>query len=164
MNSIFHRTSVRKYTEQPVEQEKIEKILRAGMAAPSAMNQQPWEFYVVENKEVLEKLSKCSQYAGSVEKSAVTFVVCYRNDSLRADYREIDCTACTENMLLEIDHLGLGAVWIGIAPIRERMDDVAKVLDMPENLSAFALIACGYPESIREQQDRFEENRIHYVK
>lgn len=83
MNSIFHRTSVRKYTNQPVEQEKIEKILRAGMAAPSAMNQQPWEFYVVENKEVLKKLSKCSQYAGSVEKSAVTFVVCYKNDSPR---------------------------------------------------------------------------------
>ncbi len=201
MNSIFHRTSVRKYTNQPVEQEKIEKILRAGMAAPSAMNQQPWEFYVVEYKEVLEKLSTCSQFAVSVEKSAVTFVVCYRkapsamnqqpwefyvveykevleklstcsqfavsveksavtfvvcyrNDSLRADYREIDCSACTENMLLEIDHLGLGAVWIGIAPIKERMDDVAKVLDMPENLSAFALIACGYPESIKEQQKR----------
>ena len=60
MNSIFHRTSVRKYTNQPVEQEKIEKILRAGMAAPSAMNQQPWEFYVVENKEVLEKRSLAS--------------------------------------------------------------------------------------------------------
>ena len=76
----------------------------------------------------------------------VTFgYLCYRNDSLRADYREIDLFACTENMLLEIDHLGLGAVWIGIAPIKERMDDVAKVLDMPENLSAFALIACGLP-------------------
>lgn len=164
MNSIFHRTSVRNYTKQNVEQEKIEKILKAGMAAPSAMNQQPWEFYVVENKDILDKLSKCSQYAGSVAKSAVTFVICYQNDSFRADYREIDCSACTENMLLEIDHLGLGGVWIGIAPIKERMIDVANVINLPENLSAFAIIACGYPESIKEQQNRFDENRIHYIK
>lgn len=164
MNSIFHRTSVRSYTDKTVEQEKIEKILKAGMAAPSAMNQQPWEFYVVQNKEILEKLSKCSIYAGSVAKSSVTFVVCYRNDSLRAEYREIDCSACTENMLLEIDNLGLGGVWIGIAPDKERMSNVSNAVDLPENLSAFALIACGYPESIRDQENRFDENRVHYIK
>lgn len=67
-------------------------------------------------------------------------------------------------MLLEIDYLGLGGVWIGIAPVKERMENVAKVLDIPENLSAFALISCGYPENIKEQQNRFNIDRIHYIK
>lgn len=164
MNSIFHRTSVRSYLEKPVEDEKIEKILRAAMASPSAVNQQPWEFYVVTEKEMLKKLSDASQYSKMVEKSAVTFVVCYRNDSIRAEYREIDCAACTENMLLEIDNLGLGAVWIGIAPIEERMKYVESVLDMPENLRAFALVSCGYPEKEQLQKDRFDISRVHYIK
>ena len=79
------------------------------------------------------------------------------------EYAPIDMSASVENLLLEADALDLGAVWLGIAPLNERMEAVRNVLDIPEDLDAFAIIPCGYPESIHPQQDRFEKQRIHYV-
>lgn len=166
MNAIFHRVSIRKYKEQEVEQEKIERMLRAAMAAPSACNQQPWEYYVVTNKNKIEALSKTSPYAGCAKHAPLVFVACYRKEEgiIAPSYQEIDLSASVENLLLEADELGLGAVWMGIAPGIERMEAVRKVLDLPERLNAFALIPCGYPAESRPQQDRYEEKRVHYVR
>ena len=163
MKEIFHRTSVRKYLDQKVEKEKIELLLKAGMAAPSAGNQQPWEFYVVENKELLEKLSKTSPYAGCVKQAPLGIVACYKKECRMPEYAQIDMSACVENILLEADSLGLGAVWLGIAPLKERMEAVREVLHIPDDLEVFAIISCGYPETTRPQQDRFDTNRIHYM-
>ena len=163
MNSIFHRVSIRKYEEKPVEQEKITQMLKAAMAAPSACNQQPWEFYVVTDKNVIERLSEASPYAKCAKDAPLVFVPCYRTEGIAPDYFEIDLSAAVENLLLEADHLGLGAVWMGIAPDEGRMNAVKKVLDIPEHLRAFALVPCGYPAEARAQQDRYEESRVHYV-
>lgn len=163
MNEIFHRTSVRKYQDKPVEDEKIEKMLRAAMAAPSAGNQQPWEFYVVKNKATLEKLSKTSPFATCTAAAPLAFVACYRVNCRMPEYAQIDLSACVENLLLEADALELGAVWLGIAPLEERMVAVRAVLNIPETLKAFAIIPCGYPETVRAQQDRFDRQRIHDV-
>ena len=163
MNEIFTRRSVRKFLPTMVEDEKIELLLRAGIAAPSMGNQQPWEFYVVKNKETIEKLSKTSPYASCCASAPLTFVACYRINCRMPEYVHIDMSASVENLLLEADSLGLGAVWLGIAPLKERMDAVREVLNIPENLEAFAIIACGYPESVRPQQNRFDKDRIHYV-
>lgn len=163
MNEIFHRTSIRKYLSKPVEDEKIEKLLQAAMAAPSAGNQQPWEFYVVKDKATLEKLSKTSPYATCCASAPVAFVACYRIHCTMPEYAQIDMSASVENLLLEADALDLGAVWLGIAPLKERMEAVRNVLDIPKDLDAFAIIPCGYPESIHPQQDRFDKQRIHYV-
>lgn len=166
MNAIFHRVSIRKYKEQEVEQEKVERMLRAAMAAPSACNQQPWEYYVVTNKNKIEALSKTSPYTGCAKHAPLVFVACYRKEEgiIAPSYQEIDLSASVENLLLEADELGLGAVWMGIAPGIERMEAVRKVLDLPERLNAFALIPCGYPAESRPQQDRYEEKRVHYVR
>ena len=163
MNEIFHRTSIRNYLDKPVENEKIEKILQAAMAAPSAGNQQPWEFYVVKDKTTLKKLSQTSPYATCTASAPLAFVACYRVNCTMPEYAQIDMSASVENLLLEADTLELGAVWLGIAPLKERMDAVRTVLNIPENLDAFAIIPCGYPESIHSQQDRFDKQRIHYV-
>ncbi len=163
MSGIFHRVSIRKYLDRPVEQEKIVTMLRAAMAAPSACNQQPWEYYVVADKEKIAELSQTSPYATCVKEAPIVFVACYRKELIAPSYAEIDMSASVENLLLQADELGLGAVWIGIAPIEERMENVAKVIGLPENLSAFALISCGYPGETREQQDRYEESRVHYL-
>lgn len=80
MNSIFKRVSIRKYQDKPVEQEKIERMLRAAMAAPSACNQQPWEFYVATDKEVIGKLADSSPFAGCAKNAPVVFVPCYRKE------------------------------------------------------------------------------------
>lgn len=161
MNSIFHRTSIRKYQDQKVEPEKIERILRAAMAAPSACNQQPWEYYVVTNKAVLEQLSKSSPYAGCTLQAPLAFVACYRKKLIAPEYAEIDMSASVQNLLLEIDSMELGGVWLGIAPVKKRMLAVSQILKLPDTLEAFAIIPCGYPAEEKNQEDRFDEKRIH---
>lgn len=161
MNSIFHRTSVRRYLDKAVETDKIEKLMRAAMAAPSAGNQQPWEFYVVTEKKKLEALATTSPYAGCTKDAPVAFVACYRKKCMMPEYAQIDLSASVENLLLEADSLELGAVWLGIAPLEDRMKKVKQVLSIPEDLEAFAIIPCGYPVKLNEQQNRYEENRIH---
>ena len=164
MNSIFHRVSIRKYTDQKIEEEKIMQMLRAAMAAPSACNQQPWEFYVVTNPEKIKELSRVSPYTGCAKGAPLVFVPCYRETGVAPGYYQIDLSAAVENLLLEADSLGLGAVWMGIAPGEDRMEKVRKILEIPEDLFAFALVPCGYPAEKRPQQDRFKEERIHRVK
>jgi nitroreductase len=161
MESIFHRTSIRQYLQKDVEEEKVTKLLKAAMAAPSAGNQQPWEFYVVKDKQKLQELAATSPYAGCTANAPMAFVICYQNACQMPEYAQIDASAATENLLLEADALGLGAVWLGIAPLDERMEAVRKVLSIPDNLSAFAIIPCGYPAEKRVQQDRFDPEKIH---
>lgn len=164
MNTIFQRTSIRNYEDRPVEKEKVEQLLRAAMAAPSAGNQQPWEFYVVTDKEKIEKLAESSPYAGCAKRAPILIVSCFKTeDILFPEYAQIDLSACTQNILLEAVELGLGAVWLGIAPIPERMEVVKELLDLPQNLEAFAIIPCGYPAEEKVQQNRFEQSRIHIV-
>ena len=165
MEAIFTRTSVRSYESRPVEDEKIEKILRAAMAAPSAMNQQPWEFYVVTNKSALRQLSEASPYAGMTAEAPAALVLCYRQtDTKVPELVEVDMSLATENILLEIEALGLGGVMLCIAPFEERMAKVAEALDLPKHLSVFTVIPFGYPAKKKPQQDRYDESRVHYVR
>lgn len=163
MNSIFHRISVRKYKDTPVEQEKVEQMLKAAMAAPSACNQQPWEFYVVTDKNVIGQLSESSPYAKCAKGAPLVFVPCFRSEGIAPEYFNIDMSAAVENLLLEADDLGLGAVWMGISPDETRMNAVRNVLNIPEHLHAFALVPCGYPAEEREQENRYDESRVHYI-
>ena len=164
MESIFHRVSIRKYADKPVEQEKILQILKAGMQAPSAADQQPWEFYVVTNPDTLKALSQVHQYAGCVAGAPVAIVPVYRKKGLLFPmYAQIDMSIAQQNIWLETDHLGLGGVWLGIAPQAERMEAVHKVLSLPEDVEAFSIFALGYPAETRTQENRFDETRIHYI-
>ena len=163
MADLFHRVSIRKYQDRPVEREKIVEILRAAMAAPSAKNQQPWEFYVITKKDTLEKLSKASPYAGMTANAPVAIISAYRKDCDVPCYADIDMSIAMENLWLKTDEIGLGGVWIGIAPIEERMELVHKMLDLPENVKVFSLFAMGYPAEERPQEDRYDPARVHYV-
>ena len=107
MNSIFHRVSIRKFQDKPVEHEKIETLLRAAMAAPSARNQQPWEFYVVTNKDLIQKLSTVSPYAGCAKDAPVLIVSAYREDVICPAYAQIDLSIANENIWLEADALAV---------------------------------------------------------
>lgn len=163
MNSIYHRVSIRKYQVRPVEPEKTEAILRAAMQAPSATNQQPWEFFVVTNKEKLKALSETSPYAQMTKDAPAAIVSAYRKDCRVPAYAQIDLSIAMENLWLETDAQGLGGVWLGIAPIEERMKAVEDVLGIPDTLRAFAIFPYGYPAEERSQQNRFDESRIHYI-
>lgn len=163
MNSIFHRTSIRTYLDKKVEAQKVEKMLQAAMAAPSACNQQPWEYYVVTDTDKLKELAQASPYAGCTANAPMAFVACYRKECIVPEYTQIDLSASVENLLLEADTLELGAVWLGIAPLQDRMDNVRKILSIPEELEAFAIIPCGYPQQVKAQQNRYEKERVHYI-
>ena len=164
MSNIFERVSIRKYEDRPVEEEKILAILKAAMQAPSATNQQPWEFYVVTNKETLRKLSEVSPYASMTKDAPVAIVSVYRKECKVPEYAQIDLSIAMENLWLETNDQGLGGVWLGIAPNEERMKKVEEVLNIPDHLRAFAIFPLGYPAETRTQQDRFEEERIHYCR
>lgn len=162
MENIFHRVSIRKYEDKSVEKEKILQILKAGMQAPSACNQQPWEFYVVTDKEKILSFPKplpIPDAAGAL----VVIVPVYRKEGLPVqDMAQIDMSIAQENIWLETDALGLGGVWIGIAPLKDRMALVHDILKLPENVEVFSF-ALGYLAESRKQQDRFDKSRIHFV-
>lgn len=165
MQTIFNRASVRSFDGRKVEAEKIELLMKAAMAAPSACNQQPWEFVVVTEPEILGRLSECSPYAGCLREAPLGIAVCMRTEGLRApDYAQIDASAATENILLEAVHLGLGAVWLGIAPGPERMEAVRQVIGAPETIQPFGLVACGYPDKPVVPANRYDPVRVHYEK
>ncbi len=164
MNSIFTRRSVRSFTAKKVEADKIEIILKAGMQAPSAGNQQPWEFYVIEDKDKLFKLSEFSLYATPLKNATLGIVVLGNTDRLKFhDYLDQDLGACTQNILLEAVNQGLGAVWLG-SKGSEREDFVRNFLNLDNNLVPFAIIALGYPkdDDANTFTDRFEKKWIHF--
>ena len=164
MKEIYTRVSIRKYQPEPVEPEKITAILRAAMAAPSAGNQQPWEFYVVTNPELIEKLSTVSPYSGCAKNAPVVIVSAYREKLWAPMYAQIDMSIAMEHLWLACEEQGLGGVWMGIAPQEERMQAVEQLVGIPEGLRAFAIFPLGYPAEERQQQNRVDESRIHYIK
>ena len=164
MSSIFHRISVRKFEDRPIEKEKIVQVLKAGMQAPSACNQQPWEFYVVTDKEKIQELSTATPYSKCAAGAPVVIVPVYRTEGLVApSYAEIDLSIAQQNIWLETDALGLGGVWFGIAPMEDRMEEVHRLLELPENVKVFSMFALGYPAETRPQQNRFVPERIHFI-
>ena len=165
MNTIFTRTSVRSFENRAVETEKIEQIMKAACASPTAMNQQAWEFYVVTNKEILQQLGNSSPYSTPAANAPAAIVVCYNKDRLKVpEMADIDCAIATENIWLECETLGLGGVMMGVAPFQDRMAEIGKILNLPENISAFTIFAFGYPKNKQPQKNRYDENKIHYVK
>lgn len=166
MNSIFHRRSIRKYKDMPIEEEKIQMLMKAAMASPTTANQQPWEFTIVRNKDVIKRLSKATPYTGCAASAPVVIVVSYRTKNLPfPDWTQIDCAIAMENIWLEADILGLGGVWLGIAPVEERMKEVDKIICNQDDVRSFGLFAVGYPneEKIQEENYHYDSSRVHYI-
>lgn len=165
-NNILKRTSIRSYENKPVEKDKIEKLLRAGMAAPTAMNKQPWHFVVVTDKGQLQKLSEANPYAAMAAKAPLAIVVCGdMNKAAEGEARECwiqDCSAASENILLAATGMGLGAVWTGTYPSKERCADVAKVLGLPESLIPLNTIVIGYPDADVSPKNKWNTENISY--
>ncbi|WP_394525430.1 nitroreductase family protein [Lacrimispora sp. JR3] len=168
MQEIFNRRSIRKFTNQTVEPEKIDRLLRAAMQAPSAMNQQPWEFIVVQDKECLEKLSLTSPYAKLVAGSPLTIVLLANKDDIKVPGAlgwEEDMGAAAQNILLEAVHLGLGGVWLGVATTETIPQEISRLFDLPGHIMPFAMISIGYPDGQENKfVDRYKEEKVHYEK
>lgn len=164
MDTILKRRSHRKFLNKKVEEEKIKEILRAGMHAPSSFDQRPWEFIVVTNKELLNKLGDATPYSKAVKECGCAIVPCYKESELRNTHYVIcDMSACVENMLLEATYLGLGSLWIGGAPKMDVSNNIKKILNIEDRLVPFCIVAIGYSDVEREFDDRYDESRIHKI-
>jgi nitroreductase len=166
MREIFNRRSIRKYENRPVEKEKIDKLLHAAMQAPSSLNQQPWEFIVVENKDALNKLSLAMPHSKPVAGSAVTLVLLANSNNFKfPDDWQQDMSAAAQNILLEAVHLGLGAVWLGISSVDSAVNYVKDMYSLPDDIKPFALMAIGYPDGQKNEfVDRYNTKKVHYEK
>jgi len=166
LETILTRRSVRKYQQRPIEKDKIEMILRAGMYAPSAHNSQPWEFIVVRDREILKSLSSVQYW--NMLKDADTAIVTLANTKnymgSDAHFFIQDCAAATENMLLAAHALGLGGVWLGLYGRGEKMKTVRDVLNIPEEIYPFGIISLGYPAEEKHPHTSFKEDKVHYEK
>ena len=167
IENIMTRTSVRQFKAQPVEQDKVDILLKAAMAAPSALNLQPWHFIVINDKETIALLS------GKQPTSAPLMIaVCGDTDKTMLpdgnaklpDFWVEDVSAATENLLLAAHALGLGAVWTGVYPAMDRTAEVANVLNCPQNIVPLAVVRVGYPDESPEPKNKFKEDNISYNK
>jgi len=168
-NIIFQRTSVRKYTEEQISPEQIELLLKAAMAAPSARNIQPWEFIVVQDRDFLNKISEFGTFAHMLKEAPLAIVVCGDlNKEMPAQsgkkYWIQDCSAATQNIMLQATEMGLGSVWIGTYPKEEMYKPLAQLLDLPENILPVTTIAIGHPDGKIEPKDKFDKTKIHFNK
>jgi len=164
--ALLKRRSVRKFTEEAVSEEMIEELLHAAMSGPSACNRRPWDFYAVTNEEVLSKLRSASKFTNFNAKLAM--VVCgnlSRALPLQlASYWIQDCSAATENILLRVTDLGLGAVWCGIHPQKRAEKKVAEILGLSDKQIPLNIIFIGHPTEEPEARDQYEEKCVHYVR
>ncbi|MDD3170824.1 MAG: nitroreductase family protein [Bacilli bacterium] len=165
MEVINLRRSIRTYSEEPLKKEEIEAIIRAAMQAPSARNQQPWNFLIVQNRELLKKYANMSSSARSLIDApcAIIFLTDKRNLKTEAMYPQ-DMSASIENALLMATSLKIGSCWCGIYPNKERMDMIKNVFSIPEYLEPFAIVGFGYPKNKDDFKfvDRFDSNKVYY--
>ncbi len=162
MNAIFQRRSIRKYTEQDVSEEIVKKLLSAAMSAPSAGNERPWHFIVVKDSTKLAQLAKVSPYAAMTKNAPLAIVVC--SDLTQERFKDFwvqDCSASTQNILLEVTENHLGAVWLGIYPLQERVEYIQKLFSLPEHIIPFSVIPLGHPAQSPDAPDRYDASRVH---
>ncbi len=163
LEAIFSRRSVRKYTADRVSQEDVQVLLKAGMQAPSAKNEQPWHFVVIDQREMLDAIPAFHPASKMLLDAPVAILVCSDRtlETKRASWLQ-DCSAATQNILLAAHALGLGAVWLGIFPDSERVFGMQDLLNLPKYVRPVSLVAVGHPAGVPESVDRFQPDRVHH--
>lgn len=168
IKTILNRKSVRQFSSKPVEKTKIEAILHAGMAAPSARNRQPWKFIVVDEKDLLKALGEELPYAKMLLDSPLGIVVCgdirNKEDETANTFWVQDCSAAVENILLAAESLGLGAVWTACYPRQDRIEIPARILNLPDGIVPLCVIPMGYPKTETSPIEKWNEENVIYNK
>ena len=160
VDNILNRKSVRKYSDKKIEQEKIDTILKCAMAAPSGMNKQPWEILVVTDKEKLEKIAEIAPNASYSKNSQLAIIVC-GDKNISERFWEQDCCAVTENILLAVEALELGAVWCMAYPSDERVAGIRSLFNFPENIIPLNIIPIGYPLTQEQPKQKYNADKVH---
>ncbi|MEI7989690.1 MAG: nitroreductase family protein [Chloroflexota bacterium] len=162
IEAILTRHSIRQYKSRPVSEVLLVDIIKAAMAAPSAGNQQPWHFVIIDDRKILETITKYHPHAQMLLQAPAAIAVC---GDLRLEkhhgYWVQDCSAAAQNLMLAAHAKGLGSVWIGIYPQEERVGRTRDLLRLPKEVIPLAIISLGYPNEVKSEEDRFDQERIH---
>jgi len=164
IDAIFARRSIRKYQEKPVEPEKIELLLKAAMAAPSARNGKPWEFVVVIDPLMMDKIRGAMTFGKFNAPMAI--VVCGNLSLLKrplaSQFWVQDCVAATENILVAAVSIGLGTVWLGVHPIHNFTKRITKILQLPDHIKPLNVIYVGYPAQEKPARTQYDPSNVHW--
>ena len=162
---LLKRRSVRKFTDAPVTDEYIDELLHAAMSGPSACNKRPWEFYIVKSKEAVERLRGTTEFSKIIAPLAI--VACGNSERMMPgrfkDFWVQDLSSATENILLRVTDLGLGACWCGVHPVERSEKRVREALGLSDNLIPLNIIWIGYPDEAPESRDQYESELVHYL-
>jgi nitroreductase len=164
IEAILGRRSIRKYEDRVVEPEKIDTLVRAGLAAPSAGNQQSWRFVVVTDRAQLDRLSVATPYSGMLAHAPLAIVVCGDTTSVKypEPYWVEDCSAAMQNILVAARALGLGACWLGYHPREDRKEEARRILGLPEGVDTLGVASIGYPAEERSPSGREIADYVRY--
>ncbi len=161
-DAMQFRRSIRKYGDQNVSEEQLQKLLQAAMMAPSAMNAQPWHFVVIKDRAVLAEIGARNPNAEMTKDAPLAILVCADLKLEQAPgFWPQDCSAAVQNLLLAAHALGLGAVWTGIYPQEKSIEGYRQLFQLPEHIMPHSLIPVGYPAESPATEDRYREDRIH---
>jgi nitroreductase len=163
IEAIINRRSIRKYKKKAIDDSLIKELLEVGMSAPSAGNEQPWHYIVIDNRKILNDIPSFHPYSEMLKDAPLAILVCLDSNLEKHKGMGIqDCSAATENILIAINAKGLGAVWLGIYPREERIKGMRRLLDIPDNIIPFSLISIGYPSEKKQKENRYNKSRVHY--
>ncbi len=161
IDAILKRRSIRRYSGRPVDKSDIDIVLKAAMHAPSARNQQPWHFMVIDRQDLLERIADIHPYASMLPQAELAILILGdENLELSKGYWPVDCAAATQNILLAAHALGLGAVWLGVYPREERQKGLSELFRLPGNIHPFSLVSVGYPAEKKAPAERFNSERV----
>ena len=165
MDDVFKRVNVKNFKEAQIEDSKVEKILCAAMQAPSIGNQHDWEFILTKGNKKITELAEISPYSGPIQRAPMAItIVANKNKLNNFDTWEQDLASATQNILAEAVELELGGMWIGVAPFEVRMKYLKSILQLPEHIVPFSIIALGYPIEEIKNIGRYDMTKIHFEK
>lgn len=163
LSAIYNRKSVRSFIkDRPVSNEDVQALIKAGMSAPSGKDTRPWEFVIINDRAILDKMAEELPTAKMLSQAPMAIVVC--GDTIRSSYWYLDCSAATENILLAAEAIELGGVWTAAYPYRDRMATVIKHTNMPAQVLPLAVIPIGYAMGNHSVKDKYDEKKIHMNK
>lgn len=163
LDAINGRRSIRKYTSEPISEEQLETILKAGFQAPSAHNRNPREYIVVRDREILEKITAFHPYTKMLPSAGCAIIVCGDTEKQeREGFIISDCSASIQNMLLTAHGIGLGGCWCGLYPVTELMEPMAELLGLPEHIIPVGIVAVGVKDEEKKELNKYTEENIHY--
>ncbi len=165
LENIANRKSVRNFVAtDPVTKDTLEMLVKAGMAAPTAMNKQPWHFFATNDAKIIEAAAAKLGRGGNMIAEAGAVIIILGEPTVSEMFWAIDCSCAAENILLAIEALGLGGVWLSAYPNEQRMNDINEAFGIPAEYKVLCMIPVGHPTGKDKPKDKWNKKKFHFNK